>query len=134
MNKISFEGTLKKTLDDLKQTREDLMAQIHALRSTSNDERISAEAKLAIRMMNKIEENKDNIDKKTSDNLTYLEARIDKLDVLAFEHAEMLKIEKDVGAETEHTSIATDEVESEAEEEEEETDGTDENKPKKEKK
>jgi len=61
--------------------------------------------------MNKIEDNKEDIDKKTTDNLVYVESRIDKLDVQAFETKELLKIENDVGEETEITSIATNEVE-----------------------
>jgi hypothetical protein len=43
----------------------------------------------------------------------YVEARIDKLDVLAFETKTLLNIENDVGDETELTSIATEEVEGE---------------------
>jgi hypothetical protein len=68
---------------------------------------------LALKVMNKIEENKEDIEKVTTDNLVYVEARIDKLDVLAFETKTLLNIENDVGDETELTSIATEEVEGE---------------------
>jgi hypothetical protein len=70
---------------------------------------------MAMKIMDKIDLNKEEIEKKTQDNLSYVEGRIDKLDVLAFETKTLLNIENDVGTETEITSIATNEVEEEDE-------------------
>ena len=77
---------------------------------------------LALKVMNKIEENKEDIEKVTTDNLVYVEARIDKLDVLAFETKTLLNIENDVGDETELTSIATEEVEGETNQDSDDSD------------